>query len=506
MKNKLMRKLLLVVAILAAGIVCFESCSSCNHKKTMAMIPDDAAIVVVINMDEIWDKGDFKHIDQLGFVQSLRSDLKSENPDIAKIVNDLLEDPKSCGLNLKGDVSYFISESMKTGCFGCQVKSSSKFKKFLENLDKKTDIDFNIDKEDDYNLAFSKGTHLAICWDGSKAYGFPSPSHKDAVKQADILMSIKKDNSMAKNEHFKEFMKNAGDIGVFFNYESLTHMARRDLEGVKDLIKPLKEASCYLALSFEEGKIKMQGKMLGLEEGKYSLLTDNFNKKLTDYLPEQTFAAGALAVNISTILKNNKNPELDDEIVFGGYSTREVLKSFKGSIAASLSNISLGYYGDPIPMFTILADVSNEDVIRQTLNDLASNNRIQYDGYDYYINTGGTIVKIKMEGNILMASNDPSAIEALSGGGNSRGVKKIASETKNGNYAYVDLDIDDYPSSVKNMIDRNIVNIIDGLFEKAELKFPEPYTMEFTISLQNKSENSLKHILKHLDDKVGDLR
>ena len=504
MKNKLMRKLLLLVTILAASMVCFESCSSCHHKKTMSMIPDDAAMVIVINMDEIWDKGDFKHIDQLGFVQSLRKELKNENPDAAKIVNDLLEDPKSCGLNLKGDIVFFISSN--NTAFGCQVRSSSKFKKFLENLDKNTDIGFDISKENDYNLAFSKDANLAFCWDGSNAYGFPSPSEKKAVKQADNLMSIKKDNSMAKNEHFKEFMKNAGDIGVFMNFENLMHITRRDLEEVKDQIKPLKEASCYLSLNFEEGDIKVQCKVLGLEEGKYGLLNDNFNAKLTNYLPEQAFAAGALAVNISTILKNNKAPELDDEIVYGGYSTREVLKSFKGSIAASISSISFDYYGNPIPMFTIVADVSNKDVISQTLIDLSSNNRIKYDGNNYYINMDGNNVVIKLEDNILMASNDPSAIDALSNGGNSKGIKKIASEAKNGNYVYLDLDIDDYPSSLKNMIDRNLVKIISGLFEKAELKFPEPYTMEFTISLQNKSENSLKHILKHIDDNLGDLR
>lgn len=508
MKNKLMRKLLLLVTILAASMVCFESCSSCHHKKTMSMIPDDAAMVVVINMDEIWDKGDFKHIDQLGFVQSLRKELKNENPDAAKIVNDLLEDPKSCGLNLKGDIIFFIS-SHNNAAFGCQVRSSSKFKKFLENLDKNTDIGFDISKENDYNFAFSKDANLAFCWDGSKVYGFPSPSEKKAVKQADILMSIKKDNSMAKNEHFKEFMKNAGDIGVFVNYGSLiqpNEYASINKTEFKDLIKPLKDASSYLSLNFEEGQIKVQGKILGLEEGKYGLLTDNFNKKLTDYLPEKAFAAGTLAVNISTILKNNKSPELDDEIVYGSYSTREVLKSFKGSIAASISSISFDYYGNPIPVFTIVADISNNDVIRQSLLNLSYDNRIKYDGNNYYVDMDGNKVIIKLEGNVLMASNDPSAIDALSSGGNSKGIKKIASEAKNGNYVYLDLDIDDYPSSMKNMIDRNLVKIISGLFEKAELKFPEPYTMEFTISLQNKSENSLKHILKHIDDNLGDLR
>lgn len=271
MKNKLMPKLLLFAALLLTTLVSFESCSSCNKKRTTAMIPNDAGLVVLINMDDIWDKGDFKHIDQLGFIKNMRSDIKKEDPEIAKIVDDLLDDPKSCGLNLKGDVFFFMSKDMKDGCLGCQVKSSSKFKKFLENLNNKFDVDIDISEESDYNLALIE--RFAICWNGSKAYGFSSESRKDAEEQAKNLMSLKKDNSMAQNEHFKDFIKNAGDIGVFLNYENIKKVPKigRDFKEIKKQFKPIEDASCYVSLSFEKDEIKVQGKTLGFCKDENSL-------------------------------------------------------------------------------------------------------------------------------------------------------------------------------------------------------------------------------------------
>ena len=233
MKNKVFRKSFLLLFLLASSIVSFVSCSGCSKKSaSMAMVPEDATYVVHFDMGRIWDKGDLDHADRYTFIKLLRQEIKDEDSEVAKIFDELLKDPNSCGLNLKGDVLGFMSESMKTEmCIAFQVNNSEKLKDFIKDMSKRLDVDVDFSKESNYNLAYIDNLESAICWDKVRAYFYPAYSEKDANKYADRLMSIDEKNSMSQNDNFNQFMKGQHDLGFFLNSEkAMGTMSRRELE------------------------------------------------------------------------------------------------------------------------------------------------------------------------------------------------------------------------------------------------------------------------------------
>ena len=511
MKSKVLKKSLLLIVLLAISIVSMVSCSGCNKKKaSMAMIPDDASYVMHINLGSIWEKGDFDNLDELTFVKLLRQELKSEDPDAAKTINDLLEDPNSCGLNLKSDIFGFVSESMKVDiCLGFQVKDSNKFKDFLKDYADKAKIDLDISTENNYNLAFSKDLNTAFCWDKNKAYAFPIFSEKEASKCADRLMSLQETSSMAQNNDFNTFLKANNDFGFFVNTDkAMRMMDRRELNELGASVDQLKNTSICLGLNFEKGQIKMTSEILGLDDAQTEqFFSTNFNKDLINYLPQQTLAAASVAIKLDPFirqLEKSKRFNLDESITDGGPSIREFLKSFTGNFAISLSGLSLGgYYNDELkPTFTFVGEINNKRPFTQALSSMEEYG-VKNNGDSYTIPSYD--VSVNISNNILMVTNESSAINAFSRGGTGNGIEKIASKAQNGNYFYLDLDIDNYPSSLTRQLDKNVVGLIGGYLKEAEARMTGSNSAEIVVSLQNDDENSLEYTLHYIDNNLSRL-
>lgn len=280
------RLLTMLTASFLLGLMVFSGCS--NKSKTGYMIPDDASIVLSVDLNSLWKKGDLDNIDQVSIVKYLRKELKSEDPNAAKILDELLEDPNSCGLKLKGEVVAFQSKTIKSPvCVGFSVKDPGTFEDFLKKTSKKFDFDVDIDDKGDFQFAYSRELGMAACWNKKKAY-IISGSEKKTENDAENLMSLTKQNSMAGNKDFNKAMKGKGDIHFFFNNGDVLQAMRDEnpsyYREMKSVLSPFKDSFSCLSLGFEKGSIKIVYRILGTDSKQNILKGDvRLSLDLDDY-------------------------------------------------------------------------------------------------------------------------------------------------------------------------------------------------------------------------------
>ncbi len=484
-----------MLALFAAGlIVLFSSCH--REQEKVYLIPDDAVWVFHVDLGSIWGKGDFDHIDQISFIKFIRQAFRDDKSG-ADIINSLIDDPNSCGLDLKGDIFLFTAgEKGDVGAFGVLVNDANKFKDFLSDLSNKAQADIDFSSEGNYTLGFYGKT--GYCWDDSKAYIISADSKNKAREVADKLMSLQESNSLAHNADFNTFLAGNNDLGVFMNTNNILGLLdKSDLDNAPVDLNQYKNTFFCLALNFENGRIRTSCSFLGMEKNQMDFIfSDNFNKNLLNYLPQTALAGMTLSCNMNSIfnlLVRSGEVNLDEELT-SGYTIGDVVKCLSGNIAASFSDLE--YNNDWEYRFTIVAEINNARPFRQFLE----NADVPHDGDNYDLGIDG--INVCISENTLMITNETSALNAFSRGGTGNGIAKIASKAQKGNYLYVDLDVNNYPSTLTNQIDQGFVSLIGGFFKDAEFKMTSPTSAELVIDLQNSDKNSLDFTLHYIDDNL----
>ena len=135
MKRYLMRML---PAMVAAAMF-MVSCSSASDEG--AFIPKNATDVMHIDLASLWKKGDLSNADNLQMVKSLRQHLQSSDNGSDKLLEAILKDPSSCGIDFRQPVCSFHEPAAEDfpGIDYCAViakmQNRSKFEQFLANLE-----------------------------------------------------------------------------------------------------------------------------------------------------------------------------------------------------------------------------------------------------------------------------------------------------------------------------------------------------------------------------------
>ena len=385
------RLLMTLTAFFVMGLIALTGCSKKTQMGTL--VPDDAAFVVCADFNSLWDKGDFKNIDKIDMVEKARQELRDEEPKAAEILDDLLKDPNSCGLKLKGDMVLFSSKQLNSPfCIGLFVKKAKNFEKFLNKLNDEFDADIEINKKDGFSMVYLGGA--AICWNSNKAYLLACFDEDEAEDDAKLLMELKKENSMAGNDDFNSLMKEQRDVRVFANADNCAEFIRkmdeRTYREYKMYFDQYKNCCGYLSLNFEKGAIKMESKQTGVDASKNGLRGD-FDSKLIDYLPSETFGATTLSFDMDLLIKELGKLDqfdLDEPIDRNGPTMRDILKCFTGDFAANLSSIKTDRYGDVEPVFSFVAGVNNSRNIEKILDGVEQEGNLQY--YDGTYSIPGT--------------------------------------------------------------------------------------------------------------------
>lgn len=488
-----------MAAVAVALVWCTAMLSSCSTN-TGSMIPNDSYYVASVNVANVWSKADMDNVDNVAFIKLLRQELKGENAGLSEMLDKLLKEPGSCGLNIKSDLIAFTSPSIgkETVVICANMKDASDFGYFLKDLGEKANMQIVITKESGYYFA-KIDNKTSVCWDKKKAYLLIGENGKE---QRDGLMTLKKEASMEGNADFDVFWKERGDAGFFIvngNISEIIPNADRlplDKESQKNV-------SYCCSLNFEKGAIRASCKAIGQDaEELGNLVGDKFDSDLMRYMPQKALAALSLTFNIDgliNMLAKMKGVDLNDEIGMGDYTMKDVIGSFGGSIVAAVSDFN----SKGLPVFAVAADLTQKSIMKELLGEIVDDGLMTKKTDYYYISL--LDISIVLDNNSMLVTNDPTLRSVAGNGGGNATLINVDNNIKKGNYFYLDLNTDNYPQSLTGRMDKTALSMLNGYWDRLEVSPKGKDACEMVIYLKSADENSLAYTIHYIDNNLVQL-
>ena len=495
------KKILLICVTTLFTLLALNSCNSNSERANY--IPGDALIVVNLDMKSLWNKCDFSNINNISFVKLGLQELREDEPAFGKIVDDIIKDPISSGLNLKNDITFFAND--RYGVIVASMHNMSKFEEKLNDLARENDIKLHFEKKDGYKKAILDDLYF-FYYNKEVAYFEVS----NLANGFDDFLNDKKSKTLADNKKFKEYWKTRTELSLWLDFGAFIDLAdyKNSAElldeyfGIsKDYLDALHDGCLVCNLAFDDGCIRLTSDMPGVDTKYVKEFTKAFNKELLGSLPEKSYALVTLAMNPEFMehyletLSRNDDIDLDEEII-DNVTIRDILHIFNGSVAFSLFDFD---EMKEMPFMAIVADIKNDSDIKQILARL---NLTMENGYY-------KIPESEFDGELYIAVKDKKAIftnsySAIKDFTNGT-AKGINIKPKSDNYAYADLDINNYPIALTSNIPEKICKLLAQYSDYTEIK-SDGYKGEWTVYLKNKKENSLLFTLHFIDDNLMSIK
>lgn len=511
MKNLFCKRNVLSLLVTLLAVVTLASCS--KGVDMGKYIPKDALCVLDFDMDELWDKADLDNIDQISFVKLGRQELRSENPQMADLVDAILKDPTATGLHLKRDIAaYFCYNSDIDGAVIATMHNKKKFEEFLNDFAKQNELTVKFEDKDGWRLAtmvseFNVENYVAF--NGDVAMLLFSGNGMDKV------LSMKKDESLAGDKRFREYWKDRSEISMWMGMKEIMSIAEQNGTDVKDVLsqiygeeywKAIENASIAGNVVFDKGAMRMVFTYQGISDKIMEQYMQKFESDLVDYMPEKTYATMAVAYNLEETMKVlEANKELDinlDEDAMEGVTVRDAVSAFGGSMLFSLFDLQVDN-GSVMPMMALALDIKDADIVKKLLAEAGltavEENVYSLEGFFNFP------IYVALNKKAVFVTNSDAALEGFKKGGNKNAMKNVAKSVKAGNYIYADLDINHYPDGVKALIPENIVVLMSKYFDYTEIKVNGTKSGEWDLYIKDKKQNSLLSTLHFVDDNLVEL-
>lgn len=485
MKSFVHKKFYLFAISFVFGVLLMASCSFSPGVENY--IPDEAVGVACLNFESIAKKGELDNLKNMTIVKELRNELRYESSEIDDLVEQLMNDPKSSGLDLRKDIAAAVFEFRDDAMIEAVAKMLNKNdfentlrKIFKGNMMRDAD-DFSYVEDEDFIIAWNKKVALVLVT-GEEA---------DMFNEAKKILALSKENSIASNANFTKFKSNSCDVGLYVDLGNLTRVPeiRRELSEIpQSFMNGIDNAAIFGNLNFEKGEAVLRCQAVNVENQYYQkVFEQKFNANLLNYMPTKALAAATLSVNMQALIDMIKS--LDGNVLkeeFGrDYTVGDVINCFNGSAAAAISDLNQDKWG-PIPVFTITADLSNASKLKQIMNSIAEKEN------GYYLIDDDLYMDIKND--VVVISNELSNMNAR---GN--GLRDIASDAKSGFFAYADLNINNYPAWLKSNLNNESKNFMQSLCTSAMLRKVDDNAVEVRLSIPSGNQNCLAYTLQLFD-------
>ncbi len=501
-----MRKLFNGLIAVFCGVLMMVSCS--KGPNVSAYIPEDAIAVINFDLGSLMQKVDIKNIDDISFIKLARQELRSENPEMAALVDGIIKDPTSAGLNLKKDLTMAFSPNGSGVVAIAAMHKVSKFQEFLKDFSKGNCTEIQTEGKD-YSMALVDNVYVAY----NKKIAVMCGNQKDVER----IMDLKKDESLANNKFFGEYWTKRSEISLWMNYESIFNMAEQFggedvLKGTGlpiEFIEDFRKASMYMNAVFDKGVFRFVAEVQNIDSKKWAkMYGGKFNSDLLKYIPENSYALMSIAMNgekMAEMYANMNNEFVDfNEPVVGDKSLVDIFKMVGGSCVVSLYDFATNEKGSVIPLIALAGDLNDADAWRKMLEDAGVEQR---DGYFAIPDIGlGFGMYFAVKEKIVFSTNSEEAVQKFLAGDFGKGLKSdLASKAKKGNYYYMNLDLAAYPDAVRNLIPQNIASLLTQYLDYSELYMNSVSSGEWDIYIKDKKENSLLSTLHFVDNNLVEL-
>ena len=516
MKRLFRKQFLAGIAAAAMAVLTLASCS--NGPDLGAYIPGDATGVMSVDLDKLWDKADLSNIEQLSFAKLGLQELRSEDPQVAAIIDGILKDPRSTGLDLKGDLVAYAIPDRENGIRGGFLITMHKRAKFEEFLEKMADVEssevtfsdlnsFRVAKFSNYGPTVVFNNKLAMMFTDEMDY--------------ESLLEMKHKESLGANKHFRNYWKNRSEISMWLSFDKVFKMAElqgADIEEMmaetgmgQDYWDAVKESAMAANLTFEKGVIRVKSEVQGVSNRFFDTYAQKFNDDIVKYLPEQTLACvtvGYIFNQMVSILQKQKDSKSTiDEVVFADKTVGDVIKAFGGSFALSLSDIVKTEQGGLMPLLTLSADIKDAETIRAALAEagLEEANGIYTIPDEFGL---GTEIYIAIGKKAAVVTNSKATAQQFGEGGYKKAINAVAKKAKEGNYVYANLDLGQYPAAVTELIPSNsgsLLLLLAQCLDRTEIYTTGKKSANWDIYIKDTKQNSLLAMMHFVDDHLVEL-
>lgn len=485
------------------GLLLLTSCS--KSPELANYIPDNAVGVIDVNLANLLKKADVQNIDNIAFVKMARQELRKEDPRVSEMVDRLIKDPKSTGINLNSDMLFFIDENQRMAILA-EVLKESRLESFLEECAQLSKVKMRVDKYDGYKMADMEDFYVAY----NKEVAIMIFDNR-SVPYINTAMNLSKGASLASNKNFKAYWKDRKDASLWMNFGSLMRLADGfdDISEVltasgmtKSNIEELKKGSFSCNLDFDKGAIRFSVETQGIDTKLMNEYKQDFNSDLVKYMPEKSYLAFSYSLKLNALvdaLANNRDAGIDvDEDVVAGMSVRHIMNSLGGSFVASLFDFVDNDQAGIMPLFALACDVRDASLWRQLLAEAKAEKR--GDIYQIPIDGIGLNLYVTINDKAIMLTNSAANAQKFVDGGYSKSMDGIASKVKKGQYFYADLNLSHYPVNVTSLIPDNVSTLLINSLDYTEAIVDSKYKSEWSIYLADKTENSLLALLHFVDN------
>ena len=348
------------IILLGISALFLSSCSS--SPENLKVISKEANVVSVIDFYSIVKKGKLDEIAELKFFKTFRKETQSENIKASKIIDNVIEDPTTSGINFKTDVFvYYVDEAKdkKFIGFSAEIKNEEKFAEFLKDALDKLEIESDIEKEKNYSYT-RIGNEAIIGWDENKAILLIAENYRSRDNldiEVKTLMELTKKDQITANEEFNKFYEKKKDISIWLSTNLFKNIyAFKEIEKEIDFDITDNYISSYL--NFDNNSISLLTRVIPNSEiqkkwGEYDVLNNSFNIQLLNYFPKKSLATTSISLNSIAYYNmleqegefKNIQSEFENET---GLDLKDLFETIKGNAVYSLfdfENLEYTYMG-----------------------------------------------------------------------------------------------------------------------------------------------------------------
>ena len=501
-----MKNIKQIALVLCVGFIAFlNSCGKKSDNPQLSAIPADAFFVVALENKQIIDKGGLGNLKDFKFFKEIINNV--ENEQALTVVENFVTNPKELGLN--NDLSYIfgLSEGDDFGVamsFG--VENVSKLEKHINELLK----DENVDIVDKGNYKIINEAGPAIAWSKDILIaGGMSEGTMDFGK----LFSMSDSKSIASNSDFQTFHSRKFDVGIWLEYDKILDLAS-SISYMKqpDIFASISGMFLHSYINFDAGELKITYLMSPEAKVKefnkrYPIIKKDFDNSLLRAFPEKSFFTWKFAFDIPAYIKMmedvlDANEKAAIKEMMKDPTVSSIINGLGGDFLLSLYGFAQGPF--PIPLAGIAFTVNSKDDFDKLIS-LVPLDLTKKDDY-YFISVFGFSAYVAYKDNKVFITDDDEAITAFTGKGFD---KSLANSELNKSlmYFYINLDVDSYPESIRNMLAEGGESMLGfqpltflRLYKDFSITMKNDYETEFSLKLSDKGQNSLKQLIKFIDE------
>ena len=521
---KIIKKTSLGVMLLVMTALFLSSCSSTPD--SLKVIPKDTNLVTSMDVYSIATKGKLTDMSEFSFFKAFNTEIKNENKKIGKMVDDLMEDPLSSGLDFTSDLFFFLLDKGQEGtymCFSIEMNSEKKFTQFVKDLLKESGAELTIEEAESYkHLNF--GGEMAMAWDSEKLVLASPQSYrgrKNLMSQIETLISLDKKDQITSNEDFNQFYSKTKDLNFWMSTNIMADFP--GMNQIKDQIGfDIKDNQISAFLDFSTDKISLKTEFkpnaeLQKQMDEYNILNNDFDKDLLKLFPSNSYMAISASLNPEGYYKLLSKQESFDVMLkelqkLYPLDIKEMFESVSGNMVYTMyTNDEVTEDEVSIPMMGFAFDIKNDKMLKELVNNLPAEAKKGENEFAMEV-IPGTSAYIIYDDSKCLITNDLNSVKAFKENtpyaskhlGNSKLAKNLSS---NSMYMYMNLDFSSYSSSLKNQIqDSRITSMFDTWSQMAksmEMKQINSTSNEFIFTTGDDGTNSLYKIISTVDKNLN---